>query len=193
TTIGGTKVTNDMLTGSIAFTKLATTGSLGAAVTHKMGTGTGEGKPIGLANVNLTSAGTAADTAEHELITYALPADSLSANGKGIRVKIWGTTANNANVKTIKLYFGSTAHVSNDVTASPDNVHWEFEMMVFRTGSNAQDATGYGTLGSVLQSTKFAAYTETDTVAITIKVTGQSGTGTLNDIVAEGMIVEFIN
>src|SRR5207248_3063950 len=48
-------------------------------------------------------------TAETDLITYTMPANTLSANGQRVRITAFCTTAANANLKTIKIYFGATA------------------------------------------------------------------------------------
>jgi hypothetical protein len=145
-------------------------------------------------NVNTTavaSVGAGPDT----LMSYTLPANSLSINGKGVRVTAWGTTANNANAKTITINFGS---VSFGTTMTPSIVGaWRFVMTAIRVGSNAQD-WGF-VLTEVVNATGLAANkekqvaqsngTQTDTADIIIKITS---TGTAaSDIVQEGMLVEF--
>jgi hypothetical protein len=124
------------------------------------------------ANVTPVSNGT---TVETDLMTYDLPADTLSANGMAIDVLAFGTSANNANVKTVKVYFGATVVLSFTVadTATP----WRVRMHVMRTGAATQVATadatgttGTGVLGGG------AAPAEDLTTDTTIKVTGQSDT-----------------
>lgn len=166
-----------------------------------MGTSTTLSPHPSVANVNTTAVGNVGASGPDDLITYSLPANALSANGKGVRVKCWGTTANNANAKTVQFVFG-TVTFAKQLTASVAG-RWEFEALVFRTGSSTQDiwveATNYGgttvssTDGATVQNlATFTTGTETDTGIITIKC--QSTVSTANDdIVQEGMLVEFIN
>jgi hypothetical protein len=46
-------------------------------------------------------------TSEEPLMTYSLPADSLTQESDGVRITVWGQTAANANNKTLKIKFGS--------------------------------------------------------------------------------------
>jgi hypothetical protein len=166
---------------------------LTGVVTHMMGAGIGTAKPVGAANVTLASVGNDADAVEKDLITYALPADSLSATGKGIRVRVWGITDATSEAKTIKLYFGATVVIANAVTAAPESKTWEFEALVFRTGVNTQDAIGKGIVDVLPEAATYTSPTETDSGSITIKVTGQGSSTVANEVVAKGMLVEFIN
>lgn len=131
------------------------------------------------------------------LMTYSLPAATLSAAGKGVRITAWGTTANNANPKTVTLAFGATTLITTALTVSQAGV-WRIVSEVFSTGTDAQQYVaqlnqgGATTLVDVEQGT--AAID--DGAAITIKCTGTvtDGGGGINndDIVQEGMIVEHI-
>jgi hypothetical protein len=76
---------------------------------------------------------------------------------------------------------------------------WRSEFTAFRVGSNLQDAAFK--ISEVVNSAALAAPkeaqvaidadAETDTAAITIKVTGEATAN--NDIVQQGMLVEFLN
>lgn len=150
-------------------------------------------RPSGVINIDTTAASTGADTNETDLISFTLPASTLDANGKGVRVKVWGRTAANTNTKTVRLYFDTTVVASNDQTASPNNLNWAFEFTCIRTGASAEDVVGGGFVGANIQTTSFNAVAKDTTTATTIKVTGQNGTATASDITAEGMLVEFLN
>lgn len=158
----------------------------------KMGTGTGVAEASGKANVNTTAAGTPASTAETDLITYSLPANSLSANGQLLRITVWGTTGANGNTKTIRLYFGGTVVRQIGPTA-PNNQDWRIEAIVVRTGANTQDAFGFEMVDASNVFTTHSEPSDDTTGAITIKVTGENGTAASNDIVAEGLLVEYLN
>ena len=158
----------------------------------QMGTSTGRAPIVGTANVNNTAVGNAG-SGEDDLITYSLPANSLSGNGKGVHITAWGTTANNANAKTLKLYFGAVM-LTNSLTVNLAGV-WRIEADVFRTGSNAQDYVSQlvttGAAGVALNDIEVGSLTQTDSGAITIKCTGEATSD--NDIVMEGLFVKFIN
>ena len=149
-------------------------------------------KPMG-AKVSTTSGSTTAVVTEEDLISYTLPASSLDATNRGLRVKAAGTFAANGNTKTIRLYFGSTVIMSNNVTTAPNNAGWELEYEIFRTSATTEKAIGSGTVGSAQQTTTYTGVGETLTGALAIKITGQNGIATANDIVAQILSVTFIN
>ena len=156
-----------------------------------MGTGSGTAKAPGTANVNTTAVGNVGIGTD-DLMTYSLPANSLSANGKGVRITVWGTAANNANAKTVTVAFGATTLVSTALTASQADVWWA-EAIVIRTGAATQEAFAELTQGGTvtLSDVEQSNPAETLSGAVTIKCTG---TATANDdIVQEGMVVEFYN
>ena len=160
---------------------------------HNAGSGSETFRPDGIIGINTDASATGANTTETDLITFSLPANSLSASARGVQIKAWGTTANNANTKTARVYFGNSVLVSNNVTTAPNGVSWILEAEVFRTGSSTQDAIGQGIAGNVAQSASFSLPTEDCTGIITIKVTGQNGTATASDITAQGMLVRYLN
>jgi hypothetical protein len=143
-------------------------------------------------SVSTTQAGTGANTDETTLWSYALPANTLSANGKGVRITVYGTTAANANTKTRKLYFGATA-VAN-VGDANNNANWVFVAVVTRTGASAQISMAeINTAEGAAQRNTLTTPAEDTTGAITISVTGQNGTANADDIVFRGAIVETLN
>lgn len=150
----------------------------------------------GIANRTLTTSvtatGTPANTNETDLWMYSLPANSLNANGRGVRVRVWGTTASNAANKTLKLYFGSAVVRTFGPTALNGD-DWWLEMIVFRTGASAQEAVGYSGNGvTAMSAPARSAPTQDLTAAVTIKMTGTSAGGTANDIVLRAAFVETL-
>lgn len=144
-------------------------------------------------SVNTTAVGNVG-AGEDDLMTYALAASKVVNTGAGIRVRAWGTSANNANAKTLKAYFGSAAVISQSLTASIAG-RWYAEYTAIRTGLSAQDVAGrvsegLVTLGTGKFSQEIGTATQTETGALTIKLTGTATTD--NDIVQEGMTVEFL-
>ena len=128
-----------------------------------------------------------------DLITYVLPANSLPAYGTGVHITAWGTTANNANAKTLTLNFGSATILTNSLTVSIAGV-WRIEADVISTGVDAQDYVSQlvttGTAGVALNDIEVGVATQDDGAAITIKCTGAATSD--NDIVQEGLIVTII-
>lgn len=159
-----------------------------------MGTGSGTAALIGKANVNTTAVGNVG-TGTDDLMTYSLPANSLSVDGRGLRVTAWGRMANNANAKVLRFVFGSTSDGPNFTISV--GIWWRAEVLIFRTGANAQDyvVTMYeNQASSPTQAIKSfqtnGTATQTDTAAITVKFTGAATAD--NDIVQEGMLVEYV-
>ena len=140
--------------------------------------------------VSTTSVGNVG-AGEDTLITYSLAA-ILDANAKGVRITAWGTTPNNANAKTLKMYFGSTAIVTDALPVNQVNV-WKIVAEVIRTAASAEESVAYivrtatiGT-GTDIENTQPAENTAN---AITIKCTGEATSN--DDIVQRGLIIEPI-
>jgi hypothetical protein len=127
-------------------------------------------------------------TGEDTLQTYDLPANYLTSNGKGVRITAWGTKANNANAKTLKLYFGSAAILTHSLATGAAG-RWRITAEVFRTASNAQDYNAF--LVGTDEDAEVGNTTQTDNAAITIRCTGEATDN--SDILQEGMVVEFLN
>ena len=143
--------------------------------------------------VSTTAGSTTAVVTEEDLISYTLPASSLNTTNRGLRIKAAGGTGATANTKTIRLYFGSTVLMSNNVTTAPNNAGWEFEAEIFRTSATTEKCIARGTVGAAQQTTTYTGVGETLTSALTIKITGQNGTAAAADITAQLLSVTFIN
>lgn len=187
----GTSRTNLGL-GSIATQDADSVAITGGNITVDAGTGAGTYVPSGAINVNTTEVGNIT-TGEDDLISYTLPADGLSSVSKGVRITAWGTGANNANAKTIKMYVGGT-EITTAALLANNNQSWLMTALVFNTGTDTQDF--YSTIErNTAAATDVAVRTSgtltlTDSGAIIIKSTG-TGTAT-NDIIQKGMLVEFL-
>lgn len=115
---------------------------------------------------------------------------------KALRIVAWGTTANNANAKTVAALFGSTTLVSRALTVSQTGA-WRIDALITNDGTDSQtfvaslreSAEGGGGTAQIVEDQGTA--TENDGSTITIKCTGTATAD--NDIVQEGMVVEFIN
>jgi hypothetical protein len=135
-----------------------------------------------------TTSGPNSGTTETDLGTYSMPGGTLSVNGQKVRITAWGQIASNANLKTIKLYFGSTVLITDNGTVNGAGFRLYGE--VVRTGATTQVAHGI----SMMQRTLLNGFTspaETLANAITIKATGQSAVGS-NDLTLRGFTVELV-
>ena len=152
-----------------------------------VGGGTALATAGGVINVDLTPVGNVG-TGTDDLITYTLPASTLNTTGKGVRIKCWGTLANNANGKTVIFNFGAYTF-SKLMTASAAG-SWELTAEVYRTGADAQYVAGslFDQGGAQMVASNSA--TETEAGTIVIKCTGNATT--TNDIIQKAMIVEYI-
>lgn len=183
------------LTGTQTLTNKTITSPILADPVVNIGSGSGTFKPTGLANINTTVVGNIG-AGPDDLMTYSLPANSLSSDGKSVRVKMWGKTAINANAKSLQIVFGSVL-ATLSLTINQIGV-WSVDGLFIRTGSNAQDV--YLTAEEIVDATLTASKvfktvttrTNADTSAITIKAVASTVTAT-DDITQEGMVVEFIN
>jgi hypothetical protein len=154
------------------------------------GSGTGGWGGISATLSILTTAVGNVGTGEDDLQSYAMPADILLTNGRGVVIDVYGTVANNANTKQIKLYFGTVAIVDQALTVSQVG-KFHIRAEVIRTGTDAQDysyhLTQTGT--TAIHDVGVGTLTQDDGAAITIKTTGTvtDGGGGVNnnDIVVE--------
>jgi len=159
------------------------------------GAGTAVKVPVGAVTVNVTEAGNIANTNEQDLWTYSLPAATLNANGRGVRITVWGTLAANANDKVAKLYMGGYLLSSSVIAMTVNNGLFRAQAEVIRTGAATEVGNAsfyYGVLNGAqtYRANAFALALDT-TAAIIIKVAGQSPTtGAANDVVFKGALVE---
>ena len=153
------------------------------------GTGTQTGSPV-LSIFTSTTAASNVSTGETDLITYSLPANTLSANNQKLRITTWGTLANTANTKTVKVYVGATVVAS--LSGATANTTFYAQATAIRTGATAQISYGAVDFGSLaLFNRMTASPAETLSGAVTIKVTGQSSAAS-SDVTALAMLVEWV-
>lgn len=161
--------------------------------------GKGLGSPISVSGfidsqVSSAGIGTGADTTEDVLFTFSLPANSLDQNGRGVAIRVFGSLANNAHTKTVKMYFGSSVTFT-PINGTQANIGFDLQMTVIRTASGVQIANAGGTMGvaTVLATLLPIVGADPDTAAIVIKVTGQTATAAANDVVANAMLTQGFN
>lgn len=148
-------------------------------------------KGSGILSANVTAAATAVGTTAQNLMTYSLPANQLRA-GRGVKIRAWGSTAANANNKTVALAFGATTLISSGALAA-NNKDWELEARVFfGADTTHQVAAGRGQANGAAIQAACTAPTEDAATAVTIAMVGTDGTSSASDITCKGMTVELV-
>lgn len=143
-----------------------------------------------------TGVGTDAGTAEKTLLSDTIPAGQLDYTGKSVKIRAWGTTSANGQTKQMKLKFGATTLYDTTALAA-NNDDWYIEAIITRTGAATQDwiVTGGHYNDVQLPAATIASFgtaAETLSTDTTVEVTGQNGTATANDLVAEGFSVDYL-
>lgn len=168
-----------------------TVGSTGGDTRTPAGASVALAKIGGTIDAQTATVGNPATTAEGDLMTYTLPANALSANGKGIVWKLLGKLAANGNDKRIKIKFGSVTVFDSGVVTD-NGVRWSAELVVYRTASNAQKIAYKVWKGTALVAHDVAATTETDSAGIILKATGTSPTtGAASDVTQESDLKQY--
>lgn len=155
--------------------------------------GAGDATIGGKLYVNTTAVGNVG-AGEDTLMTYPLVANTLSADGKALRILFSGTGANNGNAKTCTFYFGATtlAIFSGSTTA---NFKFSGTIIVYRTGAATQYIVATYNIddgSSFVGFSKDTTAAETLSGAVTVKFTGQSGASATDDVIQKSMLVEVV-
>lgn len=154
----------------------------------------------GALNSQAGSVGNAADATDDTLYSYVIAANNWASYFPsaqpyglgGIRITAWGTSAANGQNKTVKIFFGGTVVISSAVVTI-NAKSWIAQAVVIRTGISTQKAVGTMQSDATMIAAAAADLTETETAAITVKVTGASPTSSsANDILGKGMLIEAI-
>jgi hypothetical protein len=156
------------------------------------GTGSDVAHAGGPIFMSTTTVGTDADTVEKDLQSKTVAANTMVATNQGLYIIAWGRFAATATTKHIRLYYGSTVIYDNGVTTY-NNLNWMLEGWVYRTGAATQKALGKGLVVSESPGLQITSPTETLSGTVAVRVTGQNGTGNLNDILCDGMRVDYIS
>lgn len=159
----------------------------------KAGTSTNDAAVGGILFVSTTSVGNVG-TGVDDLMTYSVPANTLAVNHQSLRIRAWGTFAENGNTKSVRLMFGSSV-IAQFQTMSSLIKKWRMEAIIVRTGATTQIAELSGHLIDVLQVVEPFAITatanQTLSGAVILKMTGE-GTSN-NDITQEYFKVEWLD
>ena len=153
--------------------------------------GTATFKPSGIINVQTTSASLSSTTSA-TLLFYALPANTLDANGKFVHVTAFGTKSGATAAMSLVPQLGAGALTTHTTSAAVTD--WCIEFWIIRTGAGGQDCGSYCILnrddtGSTTLC-DFASLTQDETAALNISI--KCGNKNAADVVSqEIMIVEY--
>lgn len=129
---------------------------------------------------------------EDDLISYILPKNTLQNNGDILEIIAYGTTAANADGKTIKLIFGATTLFdtgSIDFNSSAWCIRCEITC-ISNTALQAI-ATFQGDFALLTSTSTFTDVTENLTTPLTIKCTGASASSETDDIIQKGLTIKM--
>lgn len=178
-----------VLSGSIpalrAYKLSTTTGGLSVP----LGASTGYAVVGGRVCTSTTSAATTGTTAEI-LAQCSIPANALSVDGMGLKVKAWGITAANGNNKTIRIDVGGSTCAT--LTAATNGGVISVETTILRTGASTQECGGTGIASSGTVSATRTAPAEDTTATMQVAVKGTTPTAS-GDFTFKGMTVELLN
>lgn len=153
--------------------------------------------------VNTTGVGNLGASGPDDLQTCTISANTLVVTGRCFDVFAFGTMANNANAKTVRLTIGPTptAIITKQLTVSVAST-WKITATICRTGASAQSfvAEAYNFGGTAVTSVEAATdydegvtgtLTQTETNSLVIKTQSTVST-TDNDIVSSMLIVKAL-
>lgn len=139
--------------------------------------------------VNVTEVGNVG-AGEDDLITYSIPASTLSVNLQYLRWNAAGSFAASANNKRLRVYLGATVLFDTGVLAITAASDWMLDGLIIREGAAVQKCTARLTCSdaSVAASADYVGATEDLTTALTFKLTGEATSN--NDVVQELLTME---
>lgn len=155
------------------------------------GTGTATGPVSTVICSSTTLTGTAADTNETDIFTCTIPANTLSADNKMLRMTVYGSFGNNGDNKTLKLYWNGTNIATIGPTASTNS--FREEVVVARSSATNAKVKGFHVAGTATSTGGNLAITSDWTTAMIIKVTGTNGSSVAHDVDADFGLVEALN
>lgn len=150
--------------------------------------GTATFKPGGVINVQTTS-NTLSSTTSATIMEYAVPANTLDADGKFLHVVAFGTKANANGALSLVTQFGSDVITTHTISAACTD--WAIEFYVVRTGAATQDCGSFiianrdDTASTTLCDFATATQDETGAVKVSIKVGNKHG----SDVVSAQMMI----
>lgn len=119
----------------------------------------------------------------------------MNINGRTLRLKFWGTFANNSNAKSVALIIGTVTTIVSSTSQTFQNKRWTIEALIIRTSSTAATAIGEfrpsapDATYAIVQTISTPAYTAANEKEIFVQATGVANA----DVTMTGAIVEILN
>ena len=130
---------------------------------------------------------------ETDLSSVEIPSNTLVNNGDGFNLKTFGSTANNANAKALKVYIGAVEVAQFSLTTGQVS-DWSVEVDLVRRADDSQRCFVKLTQGGSTTKTdvKYANPNQDESLPIEIKVTG-TGTASFDIVKAlsNGELIKF--
>lgn len=172
-------------------------------LTFDIGAGTEEGYPSSVLHVDVTTVGNVGG-GEDDLMSYTMPANTLSRNGMGIRITARGVIAGADANRTVRLKIGGTTisfNAAMDNAVSTGYTKWWIDATIIRVGAASQvyvEAGGQSFAGTWATGNDpghklNGTLTFDETAACIIKVTGESAGAVNNDITQTLFLIEALN
>jgi hypothetical protein len=170
-----------------------TTPTFPAGALSTVGAGSATHKQSGVICVDPATF-TPAGTGEEVAYTCTIPANSLSANGKALRVTVAFTTAANTNSKVLRIRWGGvggTICAARSASSSGTNVRLECLLLRRDTASQVMVGTGTDSVNvNILTTNATATRDETASNDLVVTMTNASSA---SDATAQFFFVEFLN
>ena len=179
-------------TWNVAVTKLNAMFTEMYSGTAATAAGTGAATFLDTGNIqkSVTTIGSSATNTTQTLISYSLPANTLSRVGSGIMVTAWGRKANNAAGVTFALNVGGTTINTGNIATS-GGISWQFISEVYKQASNIQEQMYVGQVGTTVVAPKSTSDTSTDTAAITITMQALDASAGQSNVLLDGFVVTY--
>lgn len=104
-----------------------------------------------------------------------LPPNALHNTGRGFRIRVHGICAANGNTKVVNFLYGTQSIALLNAAANAKDFY--ADIMIYRTGLNAQEISVAGYANAALLNGLSVAATQTETASVTIKVSIPATTG----------------
>lgn len=150
------------------------------------------GASLGLPSANTTSTATPGTT-KAVLQSASIPANLLSTNGYGLRIKAWFDTAANVNSKTATIDFGvagagtTIATVTTTTSAAPLYLQSD----VIRLATSSQRSTGFAVNNTTFTALAPVTLTKDETAALAVEWTATTATAA-GDVTFKAGVVELL-
>lgn len=162
----------------------------GGAAPQTAGAGAATFKTSGNIQKSVTTIGSSATNTTQTMISYSLPANTLSAVGAGIWVTAWGRKANNAAPVTLALAVGGK-NINTGSSNVSGGVTWIMEAEAYKNGASSQQELYTAQINNVFTAPVSTSDTSTDTAAITIAVQALDASAAQSNVLLDGFVVEF--